>query len=292
MRTGWTASTFQSIVGLFVVQTALDGTAMDKPKHAIEAEAHAGDRLPAAPTIVVPRSAAIGVVVRVPLRPTSARAELILAFIRSAESTRSSGFVRGFPCVLRGAVMQTSDETTQAEPLRSAIFLDRDGTIIIDKGDLGDPDQVEFLPGVIDTLRDLQSHFVLFIVTNQSAVAAKRLTLAQVNRVNAHVVDRLAQQGIRIEAVFTCPHARTEGCDCIKPKPHFLRIAERLHRLDLRRSFTIGDHPHDVEFARAVGATGIYVLTGHGAKHRADLAEGHIVVPSIVEALPVILGRG
>jgi D-glycero-D-manno-heptose 1,7-bisphosphate phosphatase len=185
--------------------------------------------------------------------------------------------------------MHASDDSSVTETSRPAVFLDRDGTIIVDNGDLGDPGQVEFLPGAIDTLHALQSHFSLFIVTNQSAVAAGRLTLDQVNRVNAHVVERLAHAGVRIETVFTCPHARVQGCNCIKPKPHFLRLAERVYRLDLRRSFTVGDHPHDVEFARAVGATGIYVLTGHGSKHRGDLGEGHIVVPSIVEALPVML---
>lgn len=186
--------------------------------------------------------------------------------------------------------MLANENSNRAAASCSAIFLDRDGTIIVDKGDLGDPDQVEFLPGAVDTLRALQGRFALFIVTNQSAVAAGRLTLAQVNQVNARVVELLAQARIRIEAVFTCPHSRAQGCACIKPKPHFLHIAQRSHGLDLRRSFTIGDHPHDVEFARAVGATGIYVLTGHGTKHRGDLGEGHIVVPSIVEALPVMLG--
>lgn len=186
--------------------------------------------------------------------------------------------------------MHASKEAIPTRKSRPAVFLDRDGTVILDKGDLGEPDQVEFLPGAIDALRALQSRFLLFIVTNQSGVAAGRLTLDQVNRVNAQVVERLAQAGVRIEAVFTCPHTRAQGCDCIKPKPHFLRIAERSHQLDLPRSFTIGDHPHDVEFAQAVGATGIYVLTGHGKKHRAALGEGQIVVPSIVEALPLMLG--
>lgn len=174
--------------------------------------------------------------------------------------------------------------TTSQQP-RPAIFLDRDGTIIEDRGHLDNPSNIAFLPGAIATLQALQKHFVLFIVTNQSGVSTGQLTLEQVTRVNAQVVGALKSQGVTIERVFVCPHARAEGCVCIKPNPHFLRVAEREHRIDLRRSFTVGDHPHDVEFARSVGATGIYVLTGHGMKHRADLDPSYVVVPALADAL-------
>jgi len=167
---------------------------------------------------------------------------------------------------------------------RAAIFLDRDGTLIADRGDLGDPVAIEFLPGVVDVLRELQAEFALFIVTNQSAVSAGRLTMKQVAAVNDAMVERLRTVGVIIERVFVCPHARTDGCDCIKPKPHFLYVAEREHGIDLKRSFTIGDHPHDAELALSVGATGIYVLTGHGQKHVGELGSGFVVVPSLADA--------
>ncbi len=173
-----------------------------------------------------------------------------------------------------------------AEQPRPAIFLDRDGTIIEDRGHLDDPSKIAFLPGAIATLQVLQQRFVLFIVTNQSGVSTGQLTLEQVARVNAEVVEALGRHSVTIERVFVCPHARVEGCVCIKPKPYFLLVAEREHRIDLLRSYTVGDHPHDVEFARSVGATGIYVLTGHGMKHRADLDPSYAVVPSLADALP------
>lgn len=58
----------------------------------------------------------------------------------------------------------------------------------------------------------------------------------------------------------------------MKPNSFVLRIAERDHELDLTQSFVVGDHPSDVELAHAVGAKRIYVLTGHGVKHRAEPA--------------------
>ncbi|MCU0691585.1 MAG: HAD-IIIA family hydrolase, partial [Polyangiaceae bacterium] len=176
-----------------------------------------------------------------------------------------------------------SQATTEGRP---AIFLDRDGTLIADRGDLADPAQIEFLPGVVELLSEMQARFALFIITNQSAVSAGRVTLQEVGRVNDAVVERLRADGVVIERVFVCPHARTDRCACIKPKPAFLHVAEREHGIDLRRSFTIGDHPHDAELATSVGATGVYVLTGHGLKHRGDLGAGFVVIPSLADARP------
>ncbi|MBM3306093.1 MAG: HAD family hydrolase [Candidatus Aminicenantes bacterium] len=174
-------------------------------------------------------------------------------------------------------------------PPRPAVFLDRDGTIIEDRGDLSDPSQVEFFEGTIPALRRLGERFGLFIVTNQSGVAKGAITTQDVERVNAHILSRLSEAGIEIVAAYVCPHERRDGCRCMKPSPLFLHRAEHDHGVDLRRSFAIGDHPHDVEFARAGGATGIYVLSGHGLKHLEGIAEGTAVVAGIREAAELIL---
>lgn len=75
----------------------------------------------------------------------------------------------------------------------------------------------------------------------------------------------------------------------MKPSSYFLRIAERDHEIDLTRSFVVGDHPSDAELAHAVGAKGIYVLTGHGAKHHAELQDPAAVVADIGEAARLIV---
>ena len=173
--------------------------------------------------------------------------------------------------------------------LRPAVFLDRDGTIIEDHGDLHDPSQVEFFEDTIPALRRLAGRFTLFIVTNQSGVAKGTISARDVERVNAHVLSRLAEAGIGIAATYVCPHERRDGCLCMKPNPFFLHKAETEHGIDLQRSFVIGDHPHDVEFAKAGGATGIYVLTGHGLKHLEGVAEGTAIAAGIHEAVEFIL---
>ncbi len=172
---------------------------------------------------------------------------------------------------------------------RPAVFLDRDGTLIEDRGCLRSPHEAVFFAGTVSALRRLQPHFRLFIATNQSGVGKGELTLDEANQVNSHVVQWLRGQGVEIDAVYCCPHQRADNCACIKPKPFFLEQAAREHRLDLRRSFVIGDHPHDVEFARNAGATGIYVLTGHGRKHRAELRGDNNVVAGIASAAEWIL---
>jgi histidinol-phosphate phosphatase family protein len=185
--------------------------------------------------------------------------------------------------------MRRETQTPHATQHRPAVFLDRDGTVIEDRGILAEPSDVVFFPDTVDALRRLQDRFLLFLVTNQPGVARGAITLEHVDRVNARVLSHLAEHGITITAVYVCPHQHSDGCSCIKPNPHFLHKAAAQYAVDLRRSFTVGDHPHDVEFARAVGARGVYVRTGHGEKHLPELPAGEIVVSGIAEAADWIL---
>ena len=181
--------------------------------------------------------------------------------------------------------------TSPTTRLRSAVFLDRDGTLIEDRGHLRDPSEVVFFPQTFNALRALQERFLLFIVTNQRGIAEGLLTLQDVDRVNAHVVSRLAQEGVTITDVYCCPHTREEGCQCIKPKPYFILEAARQYGVRPEESFAIGDHPHDARFAQNVGGTGVFVLTGHGAKHLHELPDDTIVAADIEEAVKHILIR-
>lgn len=173
---------------------------------------------------------------------------------------------------------------------RPAVFLDRDGTLIEDRGHLRCAADVAFFPDTIASLWLLQQDYLLFIVSNQSGVAEGALTSAEVEEVNNHVVEQLASAGVTITAVYWCPHKRSDDCMCIKPNPYFLRRAAEQHDVDLSQSFVIGDHPHDVYLADNVGARGIYVLSGHGRKHRCELNGDHLVVEGIGEAAEWIMG--
>lgn len=173
----------------------------------------------------------------------------------------------------------------------AAVFLDRDGTIIEDRGDLSDPSQVVFFRDTVSSLRQLNEYYDLFIVTNQSGVGRGIISMKDVDQVNAHIASCLARHGVPIAATYVCPHERKSGCLCIKPEPYFLKKAESEFGVDLSRSFVIGDHPHDIDFAVSAGATGIYVLSGHGLKHREEISTDTIITDGIGEAAKYILGR-
>ena len=166
----------------------------------------------------------------------------------------------------------------------AAVFLDRDGTIIEDRGHLRAPSEVVFFPDTFEALLQLQKHFLLFIVTNQPGIAEGTIRRTEADQVNSAVVTALAERGIEVAEVYVCCHRRSDNCRCIKPKPYFLKRAASHYGLDLGKSFTVGDHPHDVQLAKNVGARGIYVLTGHGLKHAAELPEDIESVQGIMEA--------
>jgi D-glycero-D-manno-heptose 1,7-bisphosphate phosphatase len=172
----------------------------------------------------------------------------------------------------------------------AAIFLDRDGTLIEDSGHISHAGDVKFFDTAFEALRLVQQHFLLFIVTNQSGVGLGKIERSVAEAVNAYVLSRLSQSGITISRLYCCMHRRSDQCGCIKPNPYFLHCARDEFGVDLAHSFVIGDHPHDIEFARRGGAQGLYVLTGHGRRHEYELDENVRIFAGLKEAAEYICG--
>ena len=173
----------------------------------------------------------------------------------------------------------------------SAIFLDRDGTLIEDMGHLADIDKIHFIPGVFEALRKLQARYSLFVVSNQSGIAQGVLTRPQVDAVNRHIDSIFQSEGIAIRKWYMCPHSRQDNCNCMKPQPGFLRQAAEEFELDLNTSFVVGDHPHDPATAFEGGAFGLYVLTGHGMQHLSELPSEQLVFHNLPAAAEWILSH-
>ncbi len=167
---------------------------------------------------------------------------------------------------------------------RPAIFLDRDGTIIEDQGIIKDPSDVVFYPMSFKALSILQKHFLLFIITNQSGISKGFISESEVKEVNKYLIEYLKARNIVIYDVFFCPHRTEDNCDCKKPKPYFIKKATDLYNLNLADSFIIGDHPSDIECGLNAGVKPIYLLTGHGNKHKDELAPNVKICNSILEA--------
>jgi len=155
--------------------------------------------------------------------------------------------------------------------MRRAAFLDRDGTINEDVGYICSMDQFRLIPKAIDALRLLQKDFDLFIVTNQSGVGRKIFSEQDLIVFNEQVETFLYKRGVNIKKTYYCPHLKEDGCRCHKPSPFFLNEVANEYEIDLKRSVVVGDHPHDAAMGAAVGASSVYVLTGHGEKHRNEL---------------------
>jgi D-glycero-D-manno-heptose 1,7-bisphosphate phosphatase len=157
-----------------------------------------------------------------------------------------------------------------SSPGKPPVFLDRDGTIIVEKLYLSDPDQVCLESGVIEGLRMLQEKgHPLIVVSNQSGIGRGKFTEADALRVNARIDEVLRRDGIGILAWYLCPHAPDTSCDCRKPLPGMALAASRDWGVRLPGSYVIGDKRIDLEMADAIGGTGILVTSGHG---RQDLA--------------------
>lgn len=170
-----------------------------------------------------------------------------------------------------------------------AIFLDRDGTIIQDVGYLKNPENVKFFSETFTTLLKLQERFLLFIITNQSGISKGITTANEVMLVNDYLVEVLKSKGINISHVFCCPHSVEDNCICRKPNPYFIQKAAILYNLNLEDSYIIGDHPLDVECGLNSGVKPIYVLTGHGEKHKNELTTDCLICDNIIAASKHIL---
>lgn len=179
--------------------------------------------------------------------------------------------------------------------MNRAVFLDRDGTLIADRHYLHRPEEVEILPGVADALRRLQdAGFLLVIVTNQSGVGRGRFTLADVDRVHAHLEAELAADDVTFTAVYVAPEAPDQPSHGRKPSPQFLFDARDTFGIDLASSYMIGDKLIDLETGWNAGcAASLLVRTGYGAvveKDSGPALRDAVVVDDLPAAADWILG--
>lgn len=137
--------------------------------------------------------------------------------------------------------------------MSKAIFLDRDGTINVEKHYLHRIGDFEFLPGVIEGLKILQDEgFLLIIITNQSGIGRGYYTEEDFLTLNTWMINELKCQGVNIEKTYYCPHlpdAKIEKyrqlCTCRKPALGMYEQAVKEFDIDLSQSFSIGDKIRD-----------------------------------------------
>ena len=178
-----------------------------------------------------------------------------------------------------------------------AVFLDRDGTLVVEKDYLSRPEEVVVFPGAGAALKKLaDADFKLIIVTNQSGIGHGYYTLADMHRVNERLCAELGSYGVRFQKIYfalEAPEAPSRGR---KPSPQFLFDARDEFGIDLPQSYMIGDKLIDLECGWNAGVKKcLLVRSGYGAEvERAstDKIGPAVVVNDVAKAVEWILQQG
>lgn len=140
------------------------------------------------------------------------------------------------------------------------VILDRDGTLVVDRGYLDDPAGLEFEPGAAEGLQWLHSHgYRLVVITNQSGIGRGLFTLDRLEAMNARLNAMVEEVGARLEGIYYCPHAPEAGCACRKPALGLLTQAASDLDFDPSAVIMIGDKESDIEFGHRAGAKTILI---------------------------------
>jgi len=170
------------------------------------------------------------------------------------------------------------------------VILDRDGTMVIDRGYLDDPAGLEFLPGAAAGLRSLYSRgYRLVVISNQSGVGRGLFPIERVYAMNAQLERMAEAAGFRLEHIYFCPHAPDAGCECRKPALGLMTQAAAELGFDPAAAIVIGDKESDVEFGRRAGA--LTILIGIPGARPAPTPAPDYIVENLQQAADIIESR-
>ena len=183
----------------------------------------------------------------------------------------------------------------------SAVFIDKDGTLVEDVPYNVDLSLIRFAPGAVQGLRRLsRAGFAIVLVSNQSGVARGLFDVAAVERVNHYLRGLLESQGVPLLGCYFCPHLADGAvseyamqCDCRKPGAGMLLKAAGEHDIDLRASFMVGDILDDVEAGHAAGCKSILIDAGSETEWLGGpLREPDFIAADLDQAADYILKQG
>lgn len=160
--------------------------------------------------------------------------------------------------------------------MRAAIFLDKDGTLLVDEPYNVDPTKMRPAPGFAEGLGKLAVlRLPLIVVSNQPGIALGKFSTADLNRMQEQLRDFFLDAGATLDAFYYCPHhpggivpRYSYVCGCRKPAPGLLLAAARRHGIDLSHSWMIGDILDDVEAGRRAGCETVLIDNGNETQWR------------------------
>lgn len=193
------------------------------------------------------------------------------------------------------------DRDLSDDSKRRAVFLDRDGTLNVDREYVGRAEDVELVPKAAEGARMLaDAGYILVVVSNQSGIARGYFTEKQADAVNERLAHLLSVQGVTIAASYRCPHlpdaplpAFAVDCDCRKPLPGLILRAAAELSLDPNASWAIGDRARDIAAGAAAGCRTIAVdpVPPHSEAEDFGAFEPEYRARDLVDAAHYVLAR-
>ena len=171
----------------------------------------------------------------------------------------------------------------------NAIFLDKDGTLIVDKDYSYKIEDIEFIPRAFQALKLLQEkNYNLFIITNQSGIAKGYFTKKDTEKQLDFIVKSLNKKGIKIQKYSYCPHSPEENCECRKPKTKMLDDLIKKYKINTKKSFVIGDKLTDIETGKKLDIKTVLVMTGKTKKPINQKISPNFIAKDLYEASKII----
>lgn len=174
-----------------------------------------------------------------------------------------------------------------------AVFLDRDGTIIVKnefEPNCSKPSELTLLPFVGKGIKLLNDNgYITIIITNQPWIEKKCITAIMLDSIHRKMKKDLMIDGARIDAIYYCPHLEESHCDCRKPETRLALDAIQRFNIDVSKSYVVGDWWRDIELGKRIGARTI--LVGDYSKKRNVSPDADFHVPSLYHATVLIVGN-
>jgi D-glycero-D-manno-heptose 1,7-bisphosphate phosphatase len=171
------------------------------------------------------------------------------------------------------------------------VFLDRDGTVIVDPEDerVDKEEKIKLFPDSIEALKHLaDNNFAVILITNQAGIAEGRINIEDFERINNKVLEKLAPSRVQILKTYVCPHSAEDKCECRKPKPTLLLEAVKDFNVDLSKTYMVGDRESDIRSGINAGTKTVLVKT---ANVPVEVKEATYTAQNLLEAVRYILGN-
>ena len=182
--------------------------------------------------------------------------------------------------------------------MKKAIFLDRDGTINVEKDYIYKSEDLVFEEGTIEALKTFKNlEYILIVVSNQSGIARGYFTEEDLNIFNNNMNEILKKNGVEITEFYCCPHHPNgigeykKVCECRKPNNKMIEDAIKKYNIDREKSYMVGDKISDIEAGFKSNLKTVLVKTGYGLKDMEKVDKNETLICENLKDFSEILKR-